>query len=103
MAIDIHTISLLTPSTPLAHGERLGMIYMPQIAFPAGSGAGANSTVAVTGLQLPAKYMVVFGDLGQAGDAFVTSRSRTGFTVNVAPGLASATLAAGAVDLMILF
>ena len=103
MSIDIHTLRMIAPSSPLAHSDGMGCVFMPQAAYAAGSGAGANSTFNITGLQLPAKYMVIFGDLGQAGDAFVTNRARNGFTINVAPGAASATLAAGAIDVMILF
>jgi hypothetical protein len=44
---------------------------------------------------------VFVGDLGQAGDAYVTNRSQTGFTINVAPGLASQVLAAGSVDILV--
>ncbi len=63
--------------------------------------AGQGSSFAVSGLNLPATYGVYLGDLGVAGDAYVTSRTQTGFTVNIAPGSSSQTLAAGKIDIRI--
>jgi hypothetical protein len=63
--------------------------------------AGQGSLVAISGLSLPANYSVFLGDIGQAGDAYVSSRTSAGFTINLATGLASQTLAAGHVDVLV--
>ena len=58
MSIDVHTLSLISGSSPLAHGDRMGVLFLPQTAYAAGSSAGATSTVAITGLPAPSASMI---------------------------------------------
>lgn len=103
MANDVHTISVADASDPLAQPDRLGAVIKKSVAYGAGGGAGASVTAALTGLRLPAAYAVFVGSMPADATAFVTSRTQAGLTLNVQPRLASATLAAGAVDLLILY
>lgn len=101
MAFDYHTVSLGKGSSALSKKDRVGLAVLIQSAYGAGGGAGAAVTLAVTGLSLPAKYAVLIGDLGQDATAFISARTQVGFTLNIRPRLAANTLAAGAVDLVI--
>lgn len=67
------------------------------------SAAGAGSAFDFSGAELPPTYAVFPGDLGVAGDCYITNRTQTGFRVNVAPGSSSQTLAAGYVDLVLFY
>ena len=86
------TLSGGTPTTPAVPG-----------AVTVTSVAGQGCAVAVTGINLPLKYMVNICDLGQDAVAYVSSRTQTGFTVNINPRLAASTLVAGNVDIQTLF
>lgn len=63
--------------------------------------AGQGALMTIGGLKLPAKFAVILGDLGQDATAYVSSRGVTGVTVAVNPRLASETLAAGDIDILI--
>jgi hypothetical protein len=86
------TLSGGTPTIPAVPG-----------AVTVNTVAGQGSTIVVSGISLPAKYGIFPGDIGQAGDVYITNRTQTGFTINVAPGSSSQSLAAGAVDLVIFY
>lgn len=64
--------------------------------------AGQGCSVTLANLSLPANYAVLPGDIGISGDCYISGRSTTGFTVNIAPGSTGQTLAAGAVDLFVI-
>lgn len=101
MAQDLHTVSVSDSSDPLAQADRVFMLLKKAFANAAGSGAGAALAVPITGLRLPASY-AVFVNPGQDATWFITARTQTGFTVNLAPRLAANTLAAGTFDLLVL-
>jgi hypothetical protein len=69
-------------------------------AVTVNSVAGQGSSVVVNNLSLPGAFCLAFGDVGQPGDVYSTNRNRSGFTVNIVPGLASQVLAAGAIDII---
>lgn len=98
MAIDIHTIANLA-GAPFTRTDRvfMGVTVAP---YGAGGSAGAAVTVPVTGLDLPPSALV-FASLGVDATAFVSGQSSTGLTLTIQPRLASATLAAGSVGVLI--
>lgn len=99
MAKDLHTVAIIDGST-LLREDRLVVGLIPQLAHGVGGGAGAAVAIPVTGLQLPPTFGV---ELTPSQDAtcWVSARTQTGFTVNIAPRLAASTLAAGAIDVFI--
>lgn len=101
MSKAIHTVSLPAQSDPLSQEDRVVLLVKKALANAAGSGAGAAVTIAVTGLQLPASY-VVQAMPSQDATIWISGRSQTGFTINLAPRLAANTLASGTVDVLVL-
>lgn len=101
MAFDIHTMAVSDKSDALANPDRIYTLLRKAVANGAGGGAGLSVAVAITGLQLPAAYSV-FVSPSQDATVWISSRTRTGFTVNLAPRLAASTLAAGTFDLLVL-
>lgn len=70
--------------------------------YPVGVSAGATSTIAVTWTEpVVTPYAVVMSPI-EDSTCFFTSKTTVGFTLNVAPRLATATLAGGSVELIIL-
>lgn len=96
MAIDIHTISIPNGVNGFGRQDRVRMGLGLSVANAAGSGAGAAVTVAVTA-SLPSNYNVMVNP-GQDATWWITNKSATGFTINLAPRLAANTLAAGTID-----
>lgn len=84
------TVSGGTPSTAAVPG-----------AVTVTTVAGQPSQLTVSGLNLPTNYAVQIGDLGQDATAYTSSRTNSGFTLNISPRLAASSLAAGKVDLTI--
>jgi hypothetical protein len=97
MARDLHTIAVSSGSD-LSRSDRLIFAQLT-VSTAAGGSAGASVTTAVT-LNLPPSYKV---QLTPSQDAvgYVTSKTSTGFNIVLNPRLASATLAAGTVDVTI--
>jgi hypothetical protein len=102
MSLPIHTVIQGAGSTAFAQKDRMSVVALGAVAYGAGGSAGASVTVAVTGLSLPATYCVLPGDPGQDATVFVSGRTQSGFTLHLSPRLASATLAAGAVDIVVI-
>lgn len=100
MGFPLHTISLKDGSD-LSRSDRLEMYLKAQIANAAGGGAGQSVTVAVSVKNLPAKY-AVFVSPSQDATWWITNRTQSGFTINLAPRLAANTLAVGTLDLLVL-
>lgn len=102
MAKIVHSVAVADASSPLANPDRLGVLLQTQIANGVGGGAGAAVAIAITGLELPATYNVQLNP-SQDATVWVSARSQTGFTVNIAPRLAATTLSAGAIDVLVTF
>lgn len=97
MAVDFHTVSVIPGAAP-ALSDRF---FMGIIPVPYGAGAmGSTVSVPVTGLSLPPTSMF-FVSVGVDATAFVSAVTANGFTLNVQPRLATATLAAGSVGVLI--
>ena len=101
MSIDVHTISALSGGSGLAQSDRMLLFVKYGIANAAGAGAGDSIAVAVAVTDpLPASYFVDV-EVGQDATAFITNKTALGFTVNLQPRLASATLAAGSFNVRV--
>lgn len=101
MAKEIHTITLSSSSDVSNFDDRVGLLRK-KVAHGAGGGAGAAVAVAITGLQLPANYYAAAVP-SQDATVWISARSQTGFTVNIAPRLAATTLASGSIDLILTY
>lgn len=102
MPLDLHTVELIAPAQS-ARQDRLLMGMQLAVASAAGAGAGDSVTVAVAFEEtLPADYAVVVNP-DQDATWYVpqSSKTATGFNVVLNPRLASATLAAGAIDVLV--
>lgn len=93
MALDQHTISVPTGAHP-NYQDRT--IIGAQFGIPNAAGAaGATvATVVAFGDELPPNYGVII-DAGQDAYGWVTNKTANGFTVNLAPVLSTASVAAG--------
>jgi hypothetical protein len=101
MAIVKHLISMLDGSSG-DFSDRV--IAGLQLGVPnaAGSGEGATvSTVVTFPEPLPPSFTVLV-QCNQDAVAYVTSKTTFGFTVNIAPRLATETIAAGSFDVTVL-
>lgn len=99
--LPLHTLEVQDGST-LAQSDRLLVALRMAVANLIGGGAGTLVTVAVTFAQpMPANY-VVLADTGQDTVNFATAKTTLGFTLNILPRLAANTVAAGAVNILIL-
>lgn len=115
MAITVHSITVANlagalvggaavvsaDGSQLAEANRVLMGKLVGIPTVAGGSAGATVVMVFTGLDLPANYSV-FGTMNQAGDAAVSAKTNTGFTVTLSPSLSTVTLAAGLLDILII-
>lgn len=99
MAKDLHTVAVSDSSSQLAQDDRLLIVLQKQIANGVGSGAGAALAIPVS-VRLPASY-AVFVTPDQDATNWISNRSQSGFTINLAPRLAGSTLAAGKLDLLV--
>lgn len=95
----LHSIESPDKLAP-ALGDRVVLGVKTGQANVAGSGAGAEVTIAVTGLQLPPSYAVLVTP-GQDATWYITGKSAAGFTIHLAPRLAANTLASGSVDYVV--
>lgn len=100
MPSQVHTVENVPGASPYSAGDRLRAGLVLALANAAGGSAGAAVTVAVTGLSLPAKYFVSVSP-NQDARWYISAKTQSGFTVNLLPGLASETIAAGTIDLAI--
>jgi hypothetical protein len=102
MSIDIHTIEQ-PDGLGGVNGDRVILGMKHGIANVAGSGNGASVATAISGFKnLPASGYTVMIMPGQAAVGWVTSRTSTGFTVNLAPNDPGATLASGTFDVIVM-
>jgi len=101
MALDFHTVSRPTGSSPTAQSDRVIVANQTAVANAAGSGAGASVVTAVSFTGLPASYSVFVQPASQDVNAFVTAKTNTGFTVTLVPNVATYTIVAGTFDVLV--
>jgi hypothetical protein len=102
MPIDFHTLETVDGSTPTNRTDRLMLAFLPQVANAAGGSAGATVTVAISGLVLPSAYTVqVTPGSGVIASVLQSSKTNAGFSIVLTPLSSSATVAAGAIDVMV--
>lgn len=105
MGISVHNTVVVDGSNP-AQTDRLFLGILRNVANAAGGGAGAAVTVALPnafpGGELPAdgSYSVSV-DAGQACVTAVTAKTATGFTLTLTPYPATATFAAGKLQIVV--
>jgi hypothetical protein len=99
MGLDIHTIEVVNGSSPLSNPDRLKLALLFNVANLSGATSAAVTT-AISGLDLPANYMV---DVECDQNVFVTitGKTITGFNVVLTP-LSGAAVAAGTFNVLIL-
>ncbi len=97
---DMHTISLRRIDGSGIEDRKI-FVSLPMQAMPAGANPGAAVTLEITSLEdMPASYSIVAMP-DQDAVAFATNKTANGFTLNVNPRLASETLVAGTVDILV--
>jgi hypothetical protein len=102
MPLDFHSLELTDGSTPTTRTDRLILAFLPQVANLAGSATGATVTVPISGLSLPASYNVqVTPGSGVVASVLQSSKTFSGFSIVLTPLSSSATVAAGAIDVMV--
>lgn len=101
MPFHLHTVEL-ADSSDINNLDRVILYWNANIANLAGTaGTDVTTAVAVTGYQLPATYAVV-ATPNQDAMASVTSKTSTGFNVVLTPKVATATIAAGTFDVIVI-
>lgn len=98
MALEQHTVSVPTGANP-ARTDRTLIGSVPNVPNAAGA-AGATVSTAVAMSGLPSAYSVQVTP-GQEAYAWVTNKTSSGFTVNLAPISSSASIAAGTFDAVV--
>lgn len=100
MSLELHTVEVIADSQT-AQADRLLVGQKVAIANVAGASAGAAVTVAVAFKDaLPASYGV-YVNPGQDATWYVSGKTAQGFNVTLSPRLAANTLAAGAIDVLV--
>jgi hypothetical protein len=99
MGIDVHTVEVPDGSVPLNNQDRV-LLARLSVAIIAGAAEGDSVVTAVTGLVLPPSY-AAFAAPEQDAVGFVSAKTGSGFTLTVNPRLATETVAAGNVDVLI--
>jgi hypothetical protein len=102
MPQDMHTVQIADGSTPTSFTDRLQVAFLPQVPNAAGGSAGATVTVAIGNLVLPSAYAVhVTPGSSVVASVLQNSKTNSGFSVVLTPLSSSATVAAGAIDVMV--
>lgn len=101
MPFPLHIVEVADGSNNL-WSDRLIVGVQNGLASAAGGSAGAAVTVTVAFADLPAVYGVHVGiNNADAATAVVSNKTSTGFTVTLAPAVATVTLAAGTIDVLV--
>ena len=100
MAFDIHTIDVAAGSN-INRLDRVIAFFQNTITSAAGSGAGPVTTAVTFSGELPATYNA-FVTPNINATASITNKTSSGFNVVLNPPLASATLAAGTFDVLVI-
>lgn len=104
MGIPIHTIVAPDGANGFTQSGYASIGLILDVAYGAGAAAGDVVTQTVTvpaSGGLPENY-AVFVEAGADVTAWVSAKTATGLTVNIEPRLATGTLAAGTVNLLII-
>lgn len=101
MGNPVHTVEVLNGSSSLSNPDRVKLLMQFAVANAAGGSAGAAVTTAITGLELPANYMVDV-EPGQDATWYIASKTQSGFSVVMNPRLAANTLAAGSFNVRVM-
>jgi len=98
MALDQHTISIPTGSTPANTDRTLigNIVDVPNLA----GAAGVTVTTAVAMADLPANYSVHVSP-SQGCGVFISGKTNAGFNVNLVPFAATVVIDAGVFDLTV--
>lgn len=98
--MDLHTIEAVDGLNNFARTDRV-FLGMQSVAFAAGAAAGDSVTATVTWNEpLPTTYEVFFAPQADIA-AYVSAPTALGFTVNVQPRLATETIAAGNIGVLV--
>jgi|CXWL01.1.fsa_nt_gi hypothetical protein len=97
---NVHTVGIITGSNNSADDQLLVGVQSG-VANGAGGAGAVVATVVTFSKELPAKYAVVVTP-SQDAMHYITARTSTGFTVNLAPHLSASSLAAGTFDVVVL-
>lgn len=101
MALDKHLVQVMD-GAPSAWSDRVIAGQQLSVVTAVGGGAGATvATVIAFAEPLPPAYQVVVSP-ALAVVWWITARTASGFTVNIAPLLAATTLAASTIDVLVL-
>lgn len=106
MPFDLHIVEVVdAASTQVGNGlqnvDKVVLAKLDSVTNAAGGSAGTAVTTAVAfANELPADY-AVFVQPGQDATAYVSSKTATGFNVVLTPRLATATIAAGSFDVLV--
>ncbi|WP_293857254.1 hypothetical protein [uncultured Alsobacter sp.] len=101
MPLPIQRVEMTGSAQALAQQDRLICAIKKAVANAIGGGAGQSVATAVAFDEpLPAAYTVHVTP-GQDCTWWISARTTTGFTVNLAPRLAANTLAAGTFDVTV--
>jgi hypothetical protein len=99
MGLDIHTVELLNGSSALSNPDRVKMVLLLNVANLSGA-ASAAVTTAVSGLDLPANYMVDV-ECNQQVFVTITGKTQSGFNVVMTP-LTGVAVAAGTFNVRVM-
>lgn len=102
MGIPFHSIDAVDGFNEFAFVDRAEVGINLAVSYPSGAaGVTVTQTVAIpASANMPTNYFVSV-ELGFDGTWFITSKSATGFTLNVSPRLAANSVAAGTANIMI--
>lgn len=101
MGFDLHTIEMIDGGSPTAQPDRLKVLLEFAVATGAGAGAGDAVTTAISGVTLPANY-IVLAEMDQDATWYTSNKTQTGFDIVMNPRLAANTLAAGTINIIVL-
>jgi len=94
-----HTVGIIPGADP-GWTDHIKVGLLKGLAYGVGGSAGAAVSVNVVGI-FPASYGV-FPSVGADLVVNITAKTAAGFTVNIEPRLATATIAAGTLDLFVI-
>jgi hypothetical protein len=100
MGLDLHTVEMNDGSSPTAQPDRLKCLLQFAVTTAAGAAAGDSVTTTISGVTLPAAYIVLV-EVDQDATWYAASKTQTGFEVVTSPRLAANTLAGGTINIIV--